>query len=237
MCYNVSLQHEIEYLKARFDAQFTEPDRSGPVYHVSGFQTPHHPVITNTARDIIQFFKWGLVPFWVKDKKAADQIKIRTLNARSETIFQKPAFRAAISSRRCLVLVDGFYEWHHKDDKKYPYYIRLKNREAFSLAGIWEQWTNPGTSELLNTFSIITTQANSLLEKIHNSKKRMPVIIARDREQQWLDPELSKEDIGTYFAPFDHKQMEAHSVSKLIAHKNRDSNLPEAMTPYTYPEL
>ena len=109
------------------------------------------------------------MPFWTKDEVAAERIRTQTLNARAETIHQKPSFRASIMTKRCLVLVDGFYEWREEGKKKYPYYISLASNDAFALAGIWDRWLNNSTGEVKDTFSIITTRANPLLERIHNT--------------------------------------------------------------------
>jgi putative SOS response-associated peptidase YedK len=95
------------------------------------------PVITNEAPNIVSLLNWGLIPFWVKDEKTALHIRLHTLNARGETVFNKPAFRHCVVNKRCLVLVTGFFEWRHFEGKKYPYYIRLRDNDPFALAGIW----------------------------------------------------------------------------------------------------
>lgn len=134
-------------------------------------------MISNDKPDLIELYTWGLIPFWVKNLEAANKISERTLNARSETIFEKPSFRHSIMSKRCLIIADGFFEWQHENKKAYPYYIKLKGNETFGIAGIWDSWTNPESKEEMRTFSVITTAANSLLEKVHNTRKRMPVIL------------------------------------------------------------
>jgi putative SOS response-associated peptidase YedK len=138
----------------------------GPLYHHSGFSDPLQPVIANESLQSIQSFQWGLVPFWTKDEVAAERIRTRTLNAKAETIHQKPSFRVSIMTKRCLVLVDGFYEWREEGRKKYPYYISLVSNDAFALAGIWDRWLNNRTGEMKDTFSIITTRANPLLKDL-----------------------------------------------------------------------
>jgi putative SOS response-associated peptidase YedK len=136
MCYNISLIMNMEYLEKRFVAKFEQSYVFKPIYHSSGFSAPNHPIIANNDIHLIQFFRWGLIPFWVKDEEEANRIRFNNLNARAESIHQKPSFRASIKSRRCLVLVDGFYEWQEVDRKKYPYYIRLRDHGAFAFAGI-----------------------------------------------------------------------------------------------------
>jgi putative SOS response-associated peptidase YedK len=121
LCYHISLTLSRDYLEERFEVAFEQPDLFSPVYHASGFSAPSHPVITSDDAHSIKFFRWGLIPFWTKDETAAERTRTRTLNARAETIHAKPSFRSSIMTRRCLVLVDGFYEWREEGKKKYPY--------------------------------------------------------------------------------------------------------------------
>jgi putative SOS response-associated peptidase YedK len=205
--------------------------------HVSAFSFPQWPVITNDAAGLIQFFQWGLIPSWIADKTAANQIKARTLNARSETITTKPAYGISIGNKRCLVLADGFYEWHQENNKKYPFHIRLKSREAFALAGIWDTWINKQDGTSLNTFSIVTTKANHLLARIHNSKERMPVILKQEFEKKWINNDFDIGDIGSILIPYDESEMEAFPVSRLLSSKSRNTNVPEVMEHYNYDDL
>jgi putative SOS response-associated peptidase YedK len=123
--------------------------------------------------------RWGLVPFWAKDPAIGN----RMINARAETVAEKPAFRAAYRHRRCLVLADGFYEWHREGSAKIPYFISLANEEPFAFAGLWEQWRNKETDESLQTATLVTTQANEFLAPLHH---RMPVILDTGRAARWL---------------------------------------------------
>lgn len=123
--------------------------------------------------------RWGLVPFWAKDPAIGN----RMINARAETVAEKPAFRAAYRRRRCLVLADGFYEWHTEGGVKIPYFISLASDEPFAFAGLWEQWQSKDGEESLQTSTIITTQANEFLSSLHH---RMPVILNPERAEQWL---------------------------------------------------
>jgi putative SOS response-associated peptidase YedK len=129
--------------------------------------------------------RWGLVPFWAKDPA----IGTRMINARAETVAEKPAFRAAYRRRRCLVLADGFYEWHREGAVKIPYFISLASGEPFAFAGLWEDWHSKETGESLQTATLITTQANDFLAPLHH---RMPVILDAGRAGRWLagDDEL-----------------------------------------------
>ena len=237
MCYHTSLARSADYLEKRFQAKFEHPNLFEPIYHHSGFSAPLHPVIANESVQSIQFFQWGLVPFWTKDESAAERIRTQTLNAKAETIHQKPSFRASIMTKRCLVLVDGFYEWREVGNSKYPYYITLVTGDAFALAGIWDSWQNNKTGEVKETFSIITTRANSLLERIHNTRKRMPVILRQADERRWLEKNLDRTAIDSLLEPYDASLMQAHTVSRLISTKRPNTNVPEVMREFQYEGL
>jgi putative SOS response-associated peptidase YedK len=237
MCYNVSLIRKRGYLEKRFDARFAEPELYRPIYHASAFTTPMWPVICDKDAGEIRFLQWGLIPSWVKDEASAEKLRFKTFNARSETIFEKPSFRGVILKKRCLILVDGFFEWHEHKGRKYPHYIRLTSGEAFALAGIWDSWLNRATGEILSTFSIITTEANPLLEKIHNTKKRMPVVLPSDKEKAWLEADLERDEIASLLVPLDERAMEAWPVSKLITTRGADKNVPDVIERFDYDEL
>lgn len=234
MCFNISITKFTEYLEKRFKARLNESFK--PVFHASAFTFPNLPVITNRDKNNIQLFQWGLIPFWIKNIESADKIRAGTFNAKSETIFEKPSFKNPIKEKRCLVITDGFYEWHEYNGKKYPFYIKLNNNEAFALAGIWDTWKNPQSGEEKNTFSIITTNANPLIKKIHNLKKRMPVILKKDDEPVWLD-EINDDQIKSKFYSYDDKELIAYPVSKLITQRGIDTNIPKAIEKFEYDDL
>ena len=237
MCFNISISQFIDYIEKRFGASFAEPDAFEPVYHASAFARPRLPVIDNEDSDKIRLYRWGLVPFWVKDEQAADSISTKTFNAKAETVFEKPSFRTSIKSKRCLVLVDGFYEWHQHKAKKYPYYIRMADGSAFAMAGIWDDWQNKSTGENIRTFSIMTTGANELLAQIHNTRKRMPVILKQEDEARWLSDGLDRDEIKNLLVPYDGDDLCAHPVSKLITARGKNKNVPEVREKYEYEEL
>ena len=212
------------------------------VYHASGFSHPELPVFTADAPHLIQFFEWGLIPFWVKDFKLAFSLREKTLNARGETIFEKKSFKAAAKYRRCLVMVDGFYEHHHFNGKTYPYHIKLKNEEPMILAGLWETWESQQTGEIRQTVSIVTTRGNDLLKDIHNNPKlaepRMPLILPKENEMDWLKPIESKfdmEDVKKVIRPFSG-EMEAYTVPR-IRGKFASGNEPKTAEYHSYPDL
>ena len=184
MCFFSKQSKSATELQNRFNAKFENEDQYTPSVF-NGFQFPKTPIITNTDTGKIQLFNWGLIPHWAKD----NTIRKNTLNARIETIHEKPAFRNVVNNR-CLVLVDGFYEWQWLDEKgknKNKYLIALPNDGAFALAGLWSIWNDKNTGEIVHTYTVLTTAANELMSRIHNSQKRMPVVLSQDNEKDWLN--------------------------------------------------
>jgi putative SOS response-associated peptidase YedK len=177
------------------------------------------PVITGELPGELVFFRWGLIPSWAKDST----IGYRMINAKAETILEKPSFRSAVRSRRCLVPADGFYEWK-KEKGKIPYRIVRKDRVPFAMAGIWERWAGrDGT--VIHSFSIITTIPNELVEKIHD---RMPVILRREDEQKWIG-KTPEDEIISMLKPFPADLMESYPVSPLVNSPGNDS--PDLIVP------
>ena len=234
MCFNISVAKDSEFLEKRFGAKFVAPAPFGKVYHASAFAYPNLPVITNDRRGDIQLYTWGLIPRWTKDQATADKIRALTANARSDTLFDKASFKDSAEFRRCLVVADGFYEWQEVGGKKYPYHIRMPDGGAFAFAGIWDAWKDSG-GNALDTFSIVTTDANPLMEKIHNTKRRMPVILKPEDEKKWLS-NLNKDAAKALLKPYEGK-LKAFTVSKLITEKGADNNVPAVMEPFDYKEL
>jgi len=166
---------------------------------------------------------WGLIPSWAKDPSIGN----RMINARSETLAEKPSFKAAYKRRRCLVLADGFYEWRKNPDKsKTPMYVQLESRDPFAFAGLWESWHSPDGDHVLSC-TIITTQPNDFVRKIHN---RMPVILPRRAYEQWLDPDEQKPDrLQPLLAPYPAEEMTAYPVSTTV--NNPRNETPECIEP------
>jgi putative SOS response-associated peptidase YedK len=184
-------------------------------YKVTAFTHPICPIVTNDKS--IQTAEWGLIPKWIKTENEAMKIRKMTLNARSETVFNLPSFRVPILRKRCLIPSTGYFEFQHVEKEVIPYLKKKKNGEIFSLGGIYEIWQNPTANELLQTFTILTVQANELCEKIHNGGKnpyRMPLIIGRANEEQWLNNSLNVDDIKQFFLPFNSNKMDAHKIAK-----------------------
>ena len=175
----------------------------------------------NPGHNRAELMRWGLIPFWAKDAK----IGARMINARAETVAEKPAFRTALRKRRCLVLADGFYEWKKEENGKTPMYIAAKSRGPFAMAGLFETWKSP-EDELIRSCTIITTSPNTLMEDIHD---RMPVILPKDAETIWLDPKLEdQETLTSLLTPYPAEEMEAYVVSTLVNTAKND--FPECIT-------
>jgi putative SOS response-associated peptidase YedK len=225
-----------QHLQERFGVHMPEDPRYMQSNFLNAFSKPFLPVITGTDNQHIQMFQWGLIPSWVKDEQTADKISKATFNAKSETLWEKPSFRNAAKYKRCLVLAHGFFEWHTSLNLKIPFYIKRKDNQAFAFAGIHEEWTNAQTGEIMKTFSIITTSANPLLEKIHNTKKRMPVILLPEMESDWIESEQSKKDLENLLVPFPEKYLEAHPVSRKILDRNLDIHDNSILDPAEYKE-
>lgn len=233
MCYNVSVKTSPADIENLFDVKFAGNSDFAGYFHISAFTHPLLPVITNDKPRTVQLFNWGLIPHWVKNEKQAAEISRITLNARAESLFEKPSFKESILNRRCLVPVDGFFEWKHVGKKKYPYFVHLKNTRAFALGGIWDEWVNSKTGEIIKSFSIITTEANPLMAEIHNSKKRMPLILLKDIEKLWLSKDLPAEEIKPMLRPVSQEYMEAYTVK--INSSGSDS--ASSLLPFRYEEL
>jgi putative SOS response-associated peptidase YedK len=196
-------------------------------YHVNGYAHPQLPVITNADAKHVVTMQWGLIPGWTKNAEGAEAIQDKTLNATCEGVFEKPAFKSSIRFNRCVVLVDGFYEWQHKGKTKLPYYIFAANGQILPLGGLWAEWTDTDTGEVLESCTIITTPANELMAQIHNVKKRMPLIIDHDQASRWLDDQLGEEEIRKMMVPCADGLLKAKNIDSLITSTKKNTNVPE----------
>lgn len=149
---------------------------------------------------------------------------------------EKPAFRNAFRSKRCWVIVHGFFEWEHRGNQKIPWYIRLANNEPFAMAGLYDSWRDPDTGTDHSTFSIVTCPANPMMEKIHNTKKRMPAILIPENEETWLDPDPNPLLLQQAVRPVDSGMLAAHPVGKGISLSDADPLSPEILREISYPE-
>lgn len=176
-------------------------------------------IVRNDSPGKISYHRWGLIPSWAKDPSIGNKM----INAKAETIAEKPSFRTPLQRRRCLVPSDGFFEWKVNGDK-IPYRIFLKERKLFAYAGLWESWRNPA-GDTLNTFTIITTEANSFMQSIHS---RMPVILPREKEKTWLKSD-NLDELQALLIPCPSEEMEAYAVSRLVNSPMNES--PDILKP------
>ena len=234
MCFTVNVNIIREELEERYGAELIDHDKYRPSYYYHAYSLPLLPVVCSGEPAGLRLMRWGLIPSWAADEKEAREIMMKTFNARSETVSTKPAFRDAFSSRRCLVPVRGFFEWQQMGGRKIPWYITLRDEEIFSLAGIWDRWAMQGGTTI-DTFSVVTTRANELMAEIHNTKKRMPVILPASAEKIWLREGVEAEALVPLMEPVAAEILGAHTVSPLITNVRADRNRPELIMPYNYP--
>ncbi|HQQ95494.1 MAG TPA: SOS response-associated peptidase [Bacteroidia bacterium] len=255
MCYDVTsgLKALIKYARHRND----HPDyiaalekkleewkrQADPHHHVSGFQHPKLLVFTNTRPQEPQAYTWGLIPSWTKDEESARSICNQTLNARSESMFEKSAFRNASKNKRCLVYVDAFFEHHHFGKKTYPFQITSIDDAPLALAGLWDEWIHKETGEVLYTVSIVTCRAEGKMARIHNNPKlpepRMPVILPKEKQDEWLEVCKTKEDQENLLKlckPYPENLLRFHTVRPLRG-KQYPGDTAEAEAYFEYPEL
>ena len=215
MCGRYTLTTDIRELEDRFHF-IAEGLGLIPSYNTA----PRKPVLTIVREDgnVGRIMKWGLIPSWA--------VNPSVINARSETVAEKPSFRAALAKRRCLIPADGFYEWQKTASGKRPMRITLASGEPFAFAGLWEIWNTP-KGDTVHTCTILTTSANETLAPIHN---RMPVILPRKAEDIWLDHTVQdKSLLKSLFVPYDPSETVAYEVSTLV--NSAANNVPEAISP------
>ena len=214
---------EFEGIEERFQI---EPQNLKPNYNVAPSQDV--PVILNNGSNQLALLMWGLIPFWAKDPSIGNKL----INARAETIDEKPSFKHSLQRKRCLVVADGFYEWKKEGSTKRPHRITLKSNELFGFAGLWDTWKSP-TGDIINSCSIITTTPNDLMAPIHN---RMPVILSRDSELVWLDQNIVDSHIlKNLLVPYPADLMIAYEVSTLV--NSPKNNGPECLVPVKEKDL
>ncbi len=216
MCGRYTLAAPVNELVEQFDID-EYPSSITTSYNIAPTQEVA-AVIAEDEKRKLEMLRWGLVPAWADDPSIGN----RMINARSETVAEKPSFRKAFKDRRCLVLSDGFYEWRRTPDGKQPYYIHMKDGSPFAFAGLWESWRN---AEEVRSCTIITTEANELVGDIHN---RMPVILAPEDYSLWLDPDFKeREALTSLLRPYPNDAMEAYPVSRRV--NSPSNNVPDCI--------
>lgn len=219
MCYNTSRDEDQLELELHFEIvpKKKKNDLLKRKVYINGFANSLEPILRQEDRTAFFPSNWGFVPSHIKTEAEAKvfRTKYLTLNAKSETVFTLPTYKSSIMTRRCLIPVTGFFEHRHIDPKnKIPYYIKATPCKVFALAGIYNYWINEH-GEDKSSYSILTTEANPLMARIHNSKKRMPLILDKELERVWIDPGLSEKDVKGMFKMFDEKKMHAHTIQRI----------------------
>lgn len=216
MCGRYTLTQPREAIATTFGLDSETLPDIAPRYNIA----PSQPVAiiraeSQTLTPQLTHVVWGLIPFWAKDPK----IGYKLINARGETVAEKPSFKAALKYRRCLIPADGFYEWQRRSSGKQPYYFQLRDRHLFAFAGLWEHWQSPDGSEI-ESCTIITTAANEVLRPVHD---RMPVIIPPQHYNQWLDLENQKpQDVASLLQPYTAETMMSYPVHPQVNNARYD---------------
>ena len=210
MCGRYTLKTPVDALAERFGLD-EYPSSLTASYNIAPTQEVA-AVVEEDGKRKLRMLRWGLIPSWAKDPAIGNKM----INARAETVSEKPSFRTAFKKRRCLIVADGFYEWHKTDSGEQPYHLKMEDGSPFAFAGMWETWKN---GEEIRSCAIITTTANDLMGEIHH---RMPVILPPENYGVWLDPDFDeKEALLDLLNPYPSKEMEAYAVSRRV---NRPSN-------------
>lgn len=239
MCYHTSLNVQQAALESRYQVHMPEDKRWESVIHANAYAVPVWPLVKTQQPDTFAMQTWGMIPGWIKTVQDAVKLRTMTINCRYETMYEKPSFRGAASAgRRCLIPVSGFFEWHTKGKNKYPFYIQSNRQDIVSIAGLWDEWADPATGEVHGTYTMLTQPANELMAKIHNSKKRMPCLLTKEQEWEYLRPSLaSKEVLELLEEPYAASALQAYSISKLITSRSEPTDVPAVLQPHTYPEI
>jgi putative SOS response-associated peptidase YedK len=228
MCGRASLTRNEKELEERFQSGFYSEDieRYNPVPNFNLGPGQYHPVLPGQDPAMFRVLRWGLVPFWANDERTG----YKMINARAETLEEKPAFKGAFRNRRCLVPLDGFYEWEKREKNiSLPFRFVLKDQPIFAAAGIWESWKNEKGIEL-QTFAIITVRANKTVGQLHG---RMPAILFPSEEKLWLDPDLKTEDLLQLLRPFPEDLMYGYPVSTRV--NSVKNNAPDLILETAHP--
>jgi len=214
MCGRVTIQTPALALAREFALTGIRTALERPRYNLAPTQLM--PVVINDGTRMLDAYRWGLIPSWAKEASIANKL----INARGETVAEKPSFRSALKRRRCLVLVDGWYEWKQSTKPKTPFYFHRKDGLPMAFAGLWEEWTAPDTGEVLRTCTLITTGPNALMAPIHD---RMPVILSPEARERWLDPEpLEASVLQPLLVPNEDEPLEAWEVARVVNSPTND---------------
>jgi putative SOS response-associated peptidase YedK len=219
MCGRFTLSSSADEIRAEFGVD-VPPDYQ-PRYNIAPQQLV--PVLGKGEGGALRIgmLQWGLVPYWADDPRGGP----KAINARAETLLQRPTFRDPFLCRRCLVPADGFYEWAREGGTRRPFRFRLRGDRLLSFAGVWDRWKRPD-GESLYTCAIITTPASALVGRVHD---RMPAIIAPEQREAWLDPAAHPDALAALLRPYERDDLECYAVSPLVNRVSNDS--PECIAP------
>jgi putative SOS response-associated peptidase YedK len=254
MCYDIKTSLEKQLRRAILDGNQSQIDEINEklsifspdkieLNHTSGFDHPTLIIYTNDTPYKPELATWGLVPDWVESSEQKQVLWNKTLNARGETIFEKASFMKSAQHYRCLIFLEGFFEHHHYKGKTYPYFISHKDKDLFPVAGLYSNWVDLETGELIKTFSIVTTKANSDMAKIHNNTKlaepRMPLILQEEMQEDWLIEIKNENDqtkIENLVKPYPDNLLRSFTVGP-IKGKKAIGNKNTVIKQHIYPEL
>ena len=225
MCYSNSSTSKNIDLSKKYGKKIPKGMDETPVFFSSGFSYPNWRIITKDPT--LENMNWGLIPSWFKDSDYKE-IASMTLNARVETIDEKASFKHLIYRQECIVPSTGFFEWKTIGKEKIPYFIHSAIDSIFSMAGLYDLWLDPTLGTIRKTFTILTCPANELMAEIHNTKKRMPVVLDSSQEKLWIEGEL---DPKAFIHPIGSSFMKAAEVNKKII-LSKENNIPEAQLPF-----
>jgi putative SOS response-associated peptidase YedK len=234
MCFTIEIHLSRRAIEDRFKVDGSALYDFDFNYFYKAFTSPSIPVISQEDSSKVQLMQWGLIPAWSRDREEAERIRKGTYNARSETLHEKPSFKGALNRGRCLIIARGFFEWQLVNQVRIPWYISLKNGDPFVFAGLCDNWRDPVNGEILKSCSIITTGANPMMEKIHNTKKRMPVILRRNLEQEWIHGDPSLLQRKKLLQAYEQSDLKAHTVSPRLSSPQADPSDPAIIEPYSH---
>lgn len=208
MCGRVTVRASAEEIQKQFELNGVLAKLDKPRFNLAPSQ--ELPVVINDGRRELDLYRWGLIPSWAKDPKVGWKLS----NARAETIADKPMFRTALKRRRCIILIDGFYEWLREGKSKRPHYFRRKDGKPFAIAGLWEEWRPQDAPEVVRSCTIITTSPNELMATVHD---RMPVILSPDAFGTWLSStEVATERLTSLLIPASPEDFEKYEVATIV---------------------
>ena len=238
MCYHASFSFNQFQLAERYKIAAEEiPNGTTlPQPYVNAFAFPVLPVIVGHDHLKIALMQWGLIPYWTKGSEEAEKIRVMTLNAKAETLHEKPAFRHTLKSKRCIIPLSAFFEWREIQKQKYPYCLQGREN-IFSVAGIYDEWTDKSSGEIVPTFALVTAPANALMEQIHNTKKRMPLILSREFENEWLQKDFDPGMLQKELQQLKEITLQAKPIAKDFQAKSRESEFEKFTAEIPYPEL